>query len=222
MDWPLAPVSQIKEPRQTGERGLGNGTLNVEAEDRFGGRRPPLRHPEPSVFAHPVPAIAHVAMPDEVDIHVRFVRRPVLLEVEQEVRPVSWKAVAVEVFHGERKAMVKADDGRDVSREFFAEPLGESPPCPVPAQTCWRQNLFRLVGALGDVNPKPFATVLADVMFAYPSSRLGDSLFGCGCLTNVVTVPIDTTVLRIPFDLCASSRGGLHPSTFHFVYTPFA
>jgi hypothetical protein len=55
---------------------------------------------------------------------VRFVGRPILLEIEQEVRPVSWKAVLVEVFDGERETVVDTNYGRDVRREFLAEPLG--------------------------------------------------------------------------------------------------
>jgi hypothetical protein len=61
------------------------------------------------------------------------VGRPMLLEIEQEVRPVSGKAVAVEVGDGEREAVVDADDGRGVRREFLAKPLGETAPRPVPA-----------------------------------------------------------------------------------------
>jgi hypothetical protein len=133
MEWPLAPVPQVEEPRQTGECRFGDRTLNVEQEDRFGGRRPPFRQTEPSGLTHPLPAISHVAVPDEVNVDVRFVGRPMLLEIEQEVRPVSGKAVAVEVGDGEREAVVDADDGRGVRREFLAKPLGETAPRPVPA-----------------------------------------------------------------------------------------
>ena len=52
-DWPLAPVSQVEEPRQTGEGGLGDRTLNIKEEDRLGCRRPPFRQPEPIFLAHP-------------------------------------------------------------------------------------------------------------------------------------------------------------------------
>ena len=86
-------------------------------------------------------------MTDEVDIHVRFVSRPMLLEIEQEARPISRKAVAVEVGDGKREAVVNADDGRSVVGEFVAEPLGKTPPCSVGAWTGWRLNMCRVAGA---------------------------------------------------------------------------
>ena len=83
------------------------------------------------------------AVPDEVYIGVRFVGRPVLLEIEQEVWPVWGKAMPVEVGDGEREAVVDADQGWDVRREFLAKPLGETPPRPVLPRTGRRQNLYR-------------------------------------------------------------------------------
>jgi len=74
--------------------------------------------------------------------------RPVLLEVEQEVPPVPWEAMPVEVFHGERETVVNADDGRGVRCEFVAKPFGETPPCPVPPRTGRWLNLFRVAGAI--------------------------------------------------------------------------
>jgi hypothetical protein len=53
-----------------------------------------------------------------------------LLEIEQEVRPVSWKAVLVEVFDGEGETVVDTNYGRGVRREFLAEPFGETTPRP--------------------------------------------------------------------------------------------
>jgi hypothetical protein len=38
---------------------------------------------------------------------------------------------------GEREAVVDADDGRGVRREFLAKPLGKTAPSPVPAWTGW-------------------------------------------------------------------------------------
>jgi hypothetical protein len=43
-------------------------------------------------------------------------RRPVLLKVEQEVRPVSGKAISVEVREGEREGVVDADEGHLTAR----------------------------------------------------------------------------------------------------------
>jgi hypothetical protein len=82
----------------------------------------------------------------------------VLLEVEQEVRPISWKAVRVEVFDGERETVVDADDGRGVRREFLAKPFGKAPSSPVPSWTGRRLNLFRRADTLGGVNPESLAT----------------------------------------------------------------
>jgi hypothetical protein len=94
----------------------------------------------------------------EVDIGVRFVRRPMPLKIEQEARPISWKAIFVEVLDGEREGVVDADEGRGVRREFLAKPLGETTASPVPAWAGRRLNLFRCAGALGSVNPEPFAS----------------------------------------------------------------
>ena len=141
MNWPLTPVSQVEEPRQTGERGLGHGALNVEKEDRLGCGRPPFGQAEPSGLTHSLRALSDVAVPYEVDVDVRFVGRPVFLEIEQEVRPVSWKAVLIEVLDGERESVVDPYDDRNVRSEFGAKPLREPSASPVPAWAGRRLNL---------------------------------------------------------------------------------
>lgn len=45
-----------------------------------------------------------------------------------------------------------------VSGEFVAEPLGKTPPRPVPPWAARRLNWFRFAGASGGVNPNPLAT----------------------------------------------------------------
>ena len=57
----------------------------------------------------------------------------------------------VEVFDGEREAVVDTDDGRGVRSEFFTEPLSEAASSPVPSWTGRRLNLFRRAGAIGNV-----------------------------------------------------------------------
>jgi hypothetical protein len=94
----------------------------------------------------------------EVDIGVRFVRRPMPLKIEQEARPISWKAIFVEVLDGEREGVVDADEGRGVRREFLAKPFGETRPRPISPRTGRGLNLYRFAGALGNVNPEPYAT----------------------------------------------------------------
>jgi hypothetical protein len=64
----------------------------------------------------------------------------------------------VEVGDGEREAVVDADDGRGVRREFLAKPLGETAPRPVPPWAGWGWNGFRRAGVLGGVNPEPLTT----------------------------------------------------------------
>lgn len=98
------------------------------------------------------------AVSDEVDAGVTFVGRPVLLKTEQEARQVSWKAMPVEVFDGEREAVVNADDGRGIRRKFATKPFGDNPPRRVPAWARRRLNLCRLVGTLGHVHPQSLAT----------------------------------------------------------------
>src|ERR1019366_5608897 len=158
MDWPLAPASQVKEPRQTGERRFGDRALNVEKENGFCGGRPPFGQAEPSVLAHPLRALSHVAVSDEVDIDMRFVGRPVLLKVEQEARPVPWEAVAVEILNGERESVVDTDDGRSLVTKLVAETLGEAASSPVPAWARRRLNLYRRADTLGNIDPEPLAT----------------------------------------------------------------
>ena len=77
-------------------------------------------------------------MSDEVYIGAKFVSRPVPLEVEQEARPVSGKAVPVVVVDGEREGVVDADQIGDVAVEFFAEPFGETPARPEPLWRIWK------------------------------------------------------------------------------------
>src|ERR1035437_281899 len=158
MDRPIAPIPQVEQLRQTGERRFGDGTLHVEQEDRFGRGRPLFRQAEPSGLTHPLRAASDVAVPDEVDVDVRFVGRPMLLKIEQEVRPISWKAVLLEVFDGEREAVVDANDGRRVSREFLAKPFSKTTPRPIQPGARWRLNLYRFAGASRPSTSEPIAT----------------------------------------------------------------
>jgi len=64
----------------------------------------------------------------------------------------------VEVGDGEREAVVDADDGRGVRREFLAKPLGEAAPRPVSPWTGWGLNLRRFIRALGHKHPEPSTT----------------------------------------------------------------
>ena len=64
----------------------------------------------------------------------------------------------VEVFDREREAVVNTHDGWCVRRKFLGEPLGKTPPRPVPPWTWGRLNLYRLAGALGDEHTQPFTT----------------------------------------------------------------
>ena len=75
MDWQFALVPHIEEPRQTGKRRFGDRTLNVEEENGFRCRRPPFCQPEPSGFTHPLRAVSHVAVPDEVDVGILALAR---------------------------------------------------------------------------------------------------------------------------------------------------
>ena len=92
---------------------------------------------------------------DEVDMRIRFVGRPVHLEIGQEARPVSRKPMAVKVRHWERECVVDANEGGDVAVEFTAEPFSKSTACPIPPWTGWGLNGLRRVGALGKVTRNP-------------------------------------------------------------------
>src|ERR1017187_8758922 len=179
MDRSLAPVSQVEEPWESGERRFGDRALNVEKENGFCGGRPPFGQAEPSVLAHPLRALSHVAVSDEVDIGMRFVGRPVLLKVEQEARPVPWEAVAVEILNGERESVVDTNDGRSLVTKLVAEPLGEAASSPVPSWTGRRLNLYRFAGALGSVNPESPATgvcgLRAGIVYTDVPCELGHS-----------------------------------------------
>ena len=97
MDWPLAPVPQVEEPRQTGERGFGDRALHIEKEDRFGNGRPPFGQAEPSVLAHPLAALSSTIVSNEVDKVAGLVGRPVSLEINQEGRPLAEQPVLLKV-----------------------------------------------------------------------------------------------------------------------------
>lgn len=42
MDGAVAPLPEVEEPGQSGERRFGDRALNVEEENRFGGGHPPF------------------------------------------------------------------------------------------------------------------------------------------------------------------------------------
>ncbi|HZL50867.1 MAG TPA: hypothetical protein VFC37_07945 [Terracidiphilus sp.] len=124
MDWPLAPIPHVEEPRQTGEGGLGDLTLNPEPEDGLCCGRPSLRQPEPASLPGSLQALPSVAIPDEGHVRVPGIGRPMLLEIDQKVFPVAGEPVLLKVGQRKREAVVDADEGRNVRPEFGGEPLG--------------------------------------------------------------------------------------------------
>jgi hypothetical protein len=149
---------------------------------------------------------------------VRFVGRPMLLEVEQEVRPVSWKAMPLEVGDGEREAVVDADDGRGVRREFLAKPLGETAPRPVPARAGRRLNLHRFARVLGLEHADALATGVsghrAGVVDADVAAEWGNPVTSVLLnLTDSVSDRLNQLGTIVPH----IAHGGAHLPCLHFL-----
>lgn len=62
-------------------------SLNVEMKDRFRAARPFLGQSSPAGIPHAGGAISDKTLPDEIDINIVFVGRPVTLEIVKERRP---------------------------------------------------------------------------------------------------------------------------------------
>ena len=131
---------QVTQPRQTGVGGLGHAALHIKVED---GLRAAafLGHPPPAGITRASGPIAMRAVPDEIDIHVIVIGRPMMLEVVEELGPVRRESVGLEIAERKRKRMVDADEGRRAVAEFGGKPLGNAAACPIFART-WRRRDF--------------------------------------------------------------------------------
>lgn len=66
------------------------------------------------------------AVADEIDIQVIVIGWPVVLEVFEEMGPVGWELVELEVAERKGKAVVDADERGRAVAQFGGEPLGEA------------------------------------------------------------------------------------------------
>jgi hypothetical protein len=79
-----------------------------------------------------------------------------VVEVVEKGSPVRHQVMGLEIAQREGKAMVDADDGRNVIGQTLRQPFGQAAPGPVLAGAGWREDLLRLEFGTGFVNPKPF------------------------------------------------------------------
>ena len=64
------------------------------------------------------------------------------------------EAMPFEIAHGEREAVIDADDGLNAGFEFRDQPLGQASACPVFPLAGWRLDLDRRPIVLGFINPE--------------------------------------------------------------------
>ena len=143
-------LAEVAQPRQTGVGGLRHAALHVEVKD---GLRAAafLGHPPPTGITRAFGPIAMRAVPDEIDIHVVVVRRPVVMEVIEEQGPVGWEAVGFKVAQRKGKRVVDTDKRGRAVAQFGGEPLGEAAACPILARAGWRRNFGRRLQRCGRV-----------------------------------------------------------------------
>ena len=69
-------------------RRFGYRTRHIEVKDRFGGSGPFFRQATPTGIAHAIGAIPSQTIPNEIDIDMITIRRPMVLEIVEKGRPV--------------------------------------------------------------------------------------------------------------------------------------
>jgi len=132
-------LPQVTQPRQSGVGGLGHASLNIEVKD--GLRAAPfLGHPPPTGITGARGPIAMRAVPDEIDIEVIAIGRPVVLEVIEELRPVGRDAVDLEVAQRKGKRVVDTDKRGRAVAQFGCEPFGDAAAGPILTRAGWRWN----------------------------------------------------------------------------------
>ncbi len=108
-------TSDMKQPRDSGMRGLSHGPLHIEMKYRFGPGRSLFRNAPPARASLSRSAVSGRAEAHEIDIGMTSIRRPVPLEIVEESGPVWQEAVDFEIAQGKREGVIDADDCRDVA-----------------------------------------------------------------------------------------------------------
>jgi hypothetical protein len=143
-------VPDPPQPWKPCVRGLGNRALHVELKDRLGRRCPLLGQSKVFVRASAIWR-AFFTVPDEIDVSVFLVGRPVLAEVVEKFGP-RLELVVLKVVEREREAVVDPGDESDVLPGLFNQPLSDLFAVPVLVGLLgrsWGQN------AAGRYRPLP-------------------------------------------------------------------
>ena len=82
---PIADVlPDVSQPREAGMRRFCDRSRDIEVEDRLRGPRPPFCQPAPVRITPAGGGISANAVPNEIDVRMFLISRPVLLEVVEE------------------------------------------------------------------------------------------------------------------------------------------
>ncbi len=112
--------------------------------------------PPPPRIAGPRGLVAIHTIPNEVDIHVVLVCRPVHLEIIQETTPIWWDAVDFEAAQRQGERVLDAYKRRWTVAELDGEPLGETPSRPILARAGRGLDFRGQLSGRSSVEPQPW------------------------------------------------------------------
>jgi hypothetical protein len=112
----------MKQPRQSGVRGLGHRTLYIKVKYRLRTATSSFCQASPSRIARTGSAISICAIAHELDGGVVCIRRPVVPKVVEERIPIMRQAMSIEVLTREREPMVDSCQHRPLSAQLLTEP----------------------------------------------------------------------------------------------------
>ena len=79
-------------------------------------------------------SISVATVPNEIDVSVVLVGRPMTLEVVEEERPVKWQPVPLKIWQRKREPVVDTDESRRSHGESRDQPLSNATARPVLAR----------------------------------------------------------------------------------------
>src|SRR6056297_3116431 len=146
----------LAQPREPGMGGFRERALNVKVKHRFRRAGCLFRQSAPCPLATARGTVSDTPVSDEIHIGVRGIRGPMSAEILQEDIPVRGQTMPFEITHGEREAVIDADDGSNAGFEFRDQPLGQASARPVFPWAGWRLDLDRCPIVSGFIDPEAF------------------------------------------------------------------
>ena len=149
-----AGLPDFAQPRDRGMGRFGDGALNIKMKNRFCRPCRFFCQSPPVPLSHPRRTISDGAIPHEIDVGVRSICRPMCAEVVEELLPVGVEAMSFEVAHGERKAVIDADDRGHPDIQGVDQPFGQPAPRSEFLGADRWQDFGRFAVARGLVHPQ--------------------------------------------------------------------